>query len=388
MRGGVWVNEQQYRRLTDLAVLVMGTVFALYIRYCFRNFETIDFKLDTSLWYAAVQQQGLAAAGTGVSNYTPTYLYLLYLVSVVLPSLPPVVAIKIPSVLFDFVCAGLMYRIVGLKYPDRRIPTLAFLTVLLAPTVVLNGSLWGQADSIYTAMLLACVYGLMTGRAVLAMLALGAALALKFQTMFIAPCICALWLKRRLPFWTLLLVPVVYAAAMVPAWLEGRSILDLATVYLSQSGTFHNLTRNAPNLYTWLPQRYYTVLVPAGLLLMAGLGVAYVWLVWRSRANLNPARILRLSLLSLLLVPYFLPKMHDRFFFPADVLSIAYGFYFPGQYCVPIAIGFASFFAYQPFLIGHPVLPLRLLALVMGAALLAVTVSAYRNLQQEDATER
>src|ERR1700677_3613208 len=121
MRRGVWVNEQQYKRLTDLAVLVMGTVFALYIRYSFRNFETMDFKLDTSLWYAAVQQQGLAAAGTGVSNYTPTYLYLLYLVSVLLPAVPAVVAIKIPSVVFDFLCAGLVYRIVGLKYANRRI---------------------------------------------------------------------------------------------------------------------------------------------------------------------------------------------------------------------------------------------------------------------------
>jgi Gpi18-like mannosyltransferase len=299
---------------------------------------------------------------------------------------PAVVAIKIPSVVFEFVCAGLVYRMVGLKYADRRIATLAFLAVLMAPTVVVNGSVWGQADSIYTAMLLACIYGLMTGRAVAAMLALGAALALKFQTMFLAPCICALCFRRSLPVWTLLLVPVVYAAAMIPAWLEGRTMLDLATVYLSQSGTFHNLTRNAPNLYTWLPQRYYAILVPAGLLLMSAIGCAFVWLVWKSRAKLGPALVLRLSLLSLLLVPYLLPKMHDRFFFPADVLSIAYGFYFPRQYYVPIAISFASFFAYQPFLVGHPIVPLRVLALVMAGALITVAVSAYRNLRtQEDA---
>jgi len=383
------VNEQQLKRITDVCVLAMATTFALYVRYCFRNFETTDFRLDTSLWYAAVQQQGLAAAGTGVSNYAPTYLYLLYLVSVLLPAVPAVVAIKIPSVVFDFLCAGLVYRIVGLKYANRRIAALAFLTVLMAPTVVLNGSLWGQSDSIYTAMLLACVYALMTGRALPAMLAFGAALALKLQSMFLAPCIFALWLRRRLPFWSLLLVPVVYALAMVPAWLEGRTMLDLATIYVSQSGTFHELTRNSPNLYTWLPQRYYTLLVPAGLLLMGAIGAAFVWLVWRSRAKLAPALVLRLSLLSLLMVPYFLPKMHDRYFFPADVLSIAYGFYFPGQYYVPVAISFASFFAYQPFLVGHPVLPLRLLGLVMAGALIAVTVSAYRDLRtQGEASDR
>jgi Gpi18-like mannosyltransferase len=346
--------------------------------------DNSDFSYYTNHWYAAVQQLGMKATGTDVSNYTPPYLYLLYLVSIALPSLPAVIAIKVPSVVFDFFCAGFVYRIVRLKYADRRAAMLAFLTVLMAPTVLANGAVWGQADSIYTAMLLACVYLLMTDRAAAAMTAFGAALAFKFQAMFLAPCICALWLRRRVPFWALLMVLVVYAVIMLPAWLEGRSALELATIYASQADTFHSLTRNAPNLYTWLPQRFYSVLVLAGLLLMTAIGCAFVWLVWKSRAKLGPALVLKLSLLSLLLSPFFLPKMHDRYFFPADVLSIAYGFYFPGQFYVPVAISFASFFAYMPFLMGHPVVPLRLLALVMGAACMTVALSTYRDLQRDE----
>jgi Gpi18-like mannosyltransferase len=379
------MSASRYRWILDVCVLAMGIAFALAVRFMFRNVMTGDFVADTSRWYAAVQQLGLAASGTNVSNYTPPYLYLLYAVSRLLPSLPPVEAIKVPSVLFDFVCAGAVYGIVRLRYEsNHRIAMLAFLAVLLAPTVVLNGSYWGQADSIYTGMLLLCVYGLMRGRAVVPLLAYGVALALKFQSVFMALSLCALWLRRRLPLWTALLVPAVYTLAMIPAWLEGRKAWDLATIYLAQSGTFHSLTRNAPNLYTWLPQRLYALLVPAGLILMSAIGVAFLWLVWRSRARLGPELVLKLSLLSLLLTPYFLPKMHDRFFFPADVLSIAYGFYFPGQYYVPVAVSFVSFFAYQPFLFGHPLLPLRLLALIMAGVILAVTLSVYRDLQQPE----
>jgi Gpi18-like mannosyltransferase len=359
-------------RFGDWLLILAGSVLAFYVRYCFRNMATIDFEHYTSTWYAAIKAQGLSATGTSVSNYTPPYLYLLYLTARALPGLPAVMAIKVPSVVCDLVCAWLTYRIVWLKYGNTRMPLFAGLVVLLAPTVLINGAYWGQADSIYTALLLACVYGLMCERPVWACLAFGLAFAFKAQSVFLAPLLAALWLRRTLPIWTLVLIPVVYIITMVPAWLEGRPAAELATIYLAQGETFHNLTRNAPSLYSFLSDRYYRPLTIAGLLLAASAGCAYVWLVWKSRARLGPGVLLELALLSLVLMPFVLPKMHDRYFFPADVLSIAYAFYYPRRYYVPIAIGLASLLAYQPYLLGHAVVPLRVLTLVVGAALVAI----------------
>src|SRR4030095_11434725 len=119
-------------------VLVLGLLFAIYLRFVFREFESRDFTFDTSRWYAAVRDQGLGATASGVSNYTPTYLYLLNIVSILFPNLAPVIAIKIPSCVFDFLCAGLVFAITRLRYPSGRLPMFAFLAVLLAPTVVAN----------------------------------------------------------------------------------------------------------------------------------------------------------------------------------------------------------------------------------------------------------
>jgi hypothetical protein len=77
--------------------------------------------------------------------------------------------------------------------------------------------------------------------------------------------------------------------------------------------------------------------------------------------------------------------MHERFFYPADVLAIAYGFYFPKQYYVPVAVGFASFFSYQFFLLHRTILPLQLLSLVMFAALAAVAVATRNSLSSGQA---
>ena len=374
--------QDRQTRLTDAFVFALAAVFAMYIRYAFREFVTSDYVNFTSFWYAAVQEHGFAATGTAVSNYTPPYMYLLYITSLLFPGVAPVMAIKIPSVAFDFVCAFFVHRIVALKYPQGREPMFAFMAVLLAPTVIANSGLWGQADSIYGAMLLACVYFLMTGRAAFATIAFGLGLSIKFQTMFMAPALCALWLRRVVPFWTLLLIPAVYAVAMIPAWFAGRPALELATVYLTQSGTYHSLTKNAPTLYAWLPQSYYDVIVVAGLGLMVCIGAYYVWSVWRSKAMLTPELILQLCLLSLIMTPFFLPKMHNRFFYTADVLAIAYAFFFPCRYHVAVAVSYASFFAYQPFLFHRPMLPLPLLSLVMFTGLATVGFWVRKELAQ------
>jgi Gpi18-like mannosyltransferase len=372
-------------RRADAFVFVLAAVFAFFVRYSFRDFSTSDFTEYTSIWYAAVQAQGLGAAGTSIANYTPPYLYLLYLTSLALPKLAPIMAIKLPSVAFDCVCAFFVYRIVALKYPGGRAPLFASLAVLLAPSVLCNSSVWGQADSIYTAMLLACLYFLMSGRAAFAMAAFGLAFSIKFQSFFLAPALAALWSRRVIPLWSFLLVPAVYALAMLPAWLVGRPAIELATVYLTQSETYHSLVKGAPNLYAWLPERYYEVTVIVGLAATVMISCFYIWSVWRSRVVMSREVILQLCLLSLLMAPFFLPKMHDRFFYPADVVAIAYGFYFPKQYYVPVAIGFASFFSYLFFLLHRTILPLELLSLVMLVALVAVAVSVRKSLNTAQA---
>ena len=79
-------------------------------------------------------------------------------------------------------------------------------------------------------------------------------------------------------------------------------------------------------------------------------------------------------------MPYILPKMHDRYFFPADVLSIVFAFYWPRYWYVPIVMGTTSLLAYAKFLLGGveivplswlPVAPLAFIA-VLGREFLLI----------------
>ncbi len=76
---------------------------------------------------------------------------------------------------------------------------LGYVATLLAPVMILNSSFWGQADSIYTAALLACLYFLLLRRNWLAFLSFGIAFAFKLQAIFLAPLLVILWFKQTYP---------------------------------------------------------------------------------------------------------------------------------------------------------------------------------------------
>ena len=370
--------------LGNFLVVMAGIALAMLLRYCLLTFESVDYLCCTGVWYDTIREHGFSALASGFSNYTPFYLYCLYLVSVVLPQISSVVATKLPSIAGDIVCAWYVYRMVRLKYRgDSPWPFFAFLAVVFSPTVVLNSSFWGQADSLYTAALMACLYYLLIGRETLAMLAFGAAFAMKLQAVFFVPFLFILLLKRTVSWKRTGFIPLVYVLAALPSWLAGRPLWELATIYAAQAGLYHDLTLNAPTLYAWVPHKMYRFFYPGGLVAAVCACYLFVLLVYKSRTALTSPILIQLALASVMIVPYVLPKMHERYFFAGDVLSIVFAFYYPKYFYVPIMIGLTSFFSYQPFLFHHKTIPLPFLALAQFFVLVVIvrhlTIVLYRD---------
>jgi Gpi18-like mannosyltransferase len=368
--------------LGNVAALVIGLGLAIAIRVPLLPFRSADFYNSLRPWYSAIQHSGFRIFATDFSTYNPPYLYELYLIARFMPDVGNVVAIKIPSLVADFICALFVFRIVDLKYPGRSLPILAAFAFLFAPTVVLNSAFWGQADVLFTAPLLACIYFLMLRRPHLALLAFGISLAFKLQAIFLLPLLVALLLRGQVKWYHFLWVPVVLFAAVVPAWAAGRPIHELILVYAGQVQQFQLLSMEAPTVYTWMPdvgltQRFFT---GAGVVFTAFLAMAFAYVVWRSRAALAVPLLLKLALLSVLIIPFFLPKMHDRYFYPADAISILYAFFFPQYFFVPLVITLASFFAYQPVLFEIETVPMSWLAAGIFAVLALVARDAFAEL--------
>jgi Gpi18-like mannosyltransferase len=210
----------------------------------------------------------------------------------------------------------------------------------------------------------------------LALFAFGIALSFKLQAIFLAPVLLALFARRIIHWKYFVLVPLALLLALVPAWIAGRPIVDLLNIYLFQTSQFESLTMNAPSVYAWLPasKQVFNLFYLPGVI--AGVVAAFILLVviYKSPNEITPSQIAELALLSVLVIPFFLPKMHERYFYPADVISIALAFYVPRLFYMPLLVGGASFLAYQPYLFGAELVPMPVLTLVL---LVAISILFY-----------
>jgi Gpi18-like mannosyltransferase len=375
------LNRIRKTSLSYATIFVTGMIFSIALRLSLVDNKTLDYYADLKPWYNIIISQGFSAFATNFSNYNPPYLYLLYIITRLFPGTPIVIAVKLPSLIADFICGYLVYCIVQISYKNNLIPLLAGITVLFAPTVVLNSAFWGQADSLFTAGILACVYYLMINKYSPAFFSFGVALAFKLQAIFLLPLLLVLLVKKYISWKYFLIIPFILILALIPAWTAGRPLFELINIYTYQTTQFQLLTMNAASIYSWLPTTnlVFNLFYIPGVLAGAIAAFMFIMITYKSTRDISRQMILELALLVTLIIPFFLPKMHERYFYPADVISIAYAFYYPKFFYLPFLVGGASFLSYQSFLFGGELVPLPIATFVL---IIAISILLYHILLQ------
>ena len=168
-------------------------------------------------------------------------------------------------------------------------------------------------------------------------------------------------MKKQVNWRYFFLSPLVYLVALIPAWLFGRPLDELFLIYIDQANEYDYLSERAPNLYQWIPSQYYSW-YPLGIVFTALVVLGIALLVFKSRVNMTGNLLVYLATFSVLIVPFLLPKMHDRYFFPADVIAVIFAFYFPKYWSTPMVISMSSYLALFPYSYEVTPVPLPLLA--------------------------
>jgi Gpi18-like mannosyltransferase len=184
----------------------------------------------------------------------------------------------------------------------------------------------------------------------LAMISFGISFAFKAQAAFLGPFLLLLIIKRRIPWYYVGIVPLVYGLMMIPAALAGRPVMELVTIYLGQADRYQMLSMNAPNLYVFIPNDLYDIGVSLGLAMTVLVILLWVPFYTGKIKEVTTETILLCAFVSVAFMPFFLPKMHDRYFYLADVLSFLVAFYFRHGWRLALGYQVVSGLVYFVFL--------------------------------------
>lgn len=338
-----------------LALAFLVLALAALLRAMCLDHITYDYRDFLSQWAAFFRENGgFAAIKEPVGDYNAPYLYFMAAISY-LP-FPDLYAIKLFSILFDGILAWGGLRLVGALSGRKDGPVLltAYLLLFLLPTVVLNGSFWGQCDALYGALVLHAMASAWEDHPKTSVALLAVAFSFKLQTIFLIPLWGGLWLVRKLRFSHLLVFPAAYAVAVLPALLLGKPLADILGVYFKQAGQYsYALVFNAPSLFALIP---YGVDVAQQPLARAGI--------------LAAAAVLALG------VPFLLPYMHERYFFLADVVTLVWAVWDRRRIPIALLTQLASLSSYCVYLRLQYTMPVHLFGQTWTMALEALCILA------------
>jgi Gpi18-like mannosyltransferase len=354
----------------------------MLIRAMCLGHETLDYQNFLAKWVEFYRQNGgWSALSQSVGNYNVPYLYFLALFSYLPVS--DLYLIKLLSIFFDVVLAwGIMRLVYVFRQTPAAVLTGFFLTLFL-PTVVLNGAYWGQCDCIYTAFAVWAVYFALDRRPILSVVFAALSFAFKLQAVFLLPAYLMFVYTGRVKWRHLLAFPVTYILVVLPAILAGRPPLDTVLLYFNQAGTAGSaLNYNSSSVFALVGKVENTSL--ASLLGIAAaavfLALVLLWL-YLCRDRVSDRAVLGCVLLICVGVPFLLPHMHERYFFMADVLSLALAVVTPGFCFVPVLVSFASFLGYYAYLNMRFLLPMRYGAAALVASLAALALYVFCQLR-------
>lgn len=314
-----------------------GTIFiilagALILRFIL-GYYTIGYETDINCfksWGQLINEYGyneIYYSGIFL-DYPPGYLYLLSffdglrsLFGIDMSSNLYTLIIKLPSIIADLVCGYVIWRTAKGKLGVKNALFLSGI-YLFCPAVLINSSVWGQADSYTTMLLLLSLMLLYKGHTVPSALIYGLGVISKPQMLIFAPIYLFFTIYKK-DFKGLVLgvlsafgVIIVVATPFIKNW----DYLWLISKYQSTMDYYSFYSINAYNLWDLLGQNWASLpeggiglfaLNWAGPLLATVFCGIYMW-----KAKDRKRIIFAAPAILMATVYIFSVKMHERYLFP------------------------------------------------------------------------
>lgn len=309
------------------------SLIGFFARYVGFEFISGDMKYCLMVWFDRIKDGGsLASLKSQVGNYNILYQTLIALMTYLKGN--SVHLYKLLSIIFDYLLAFGTAKFVCLFYDNKNYEfrfNVVYTIILMLPTVVFNSGYWGQCDSIYCFFLLMMMYYFYKEKYTLGFVFFGISLGFKFQAAFLLPfMICYYFYKKRFSILNFLLSVAVFWSTGIVGYLYGRNLLEPFKIYMTQSGTYKDMYKNALSFWALVCKQitynWEQLHICAMLLTLAICGLAlYVIMSGKMKMD-TPERFLGVAAFTLWSLLLFLPEMHERYTYMLDIILIMMAF--------------------------------------------------------------
>lgn len=199
------INQKENSKRTTCFLWILFGSAALLRLFCAAISHGFD--NDTACfaaWSERVYQVGFKQfySPDVFTDYPPGYILLLWpigairnLLNITYYSGLHLILLRLPAILCDLGCGALLYKESRKKFAGF-IPLLLAAVYLFNPAVILNSSVWGQVDSVYTILLVLMCLCMIRGNMPLAYLCFFPGLLIKPQVLIFAPILFAGFLDQ------------------------------------------------------------------------------------------------------------------------------------------------------------------------------------------------
>ena len=348
-----------------LIIMLLATIISMVARYLvilFPTGDSVSFVLNS--WLRQIKEQGFTSFYQIDSDYSPLYLFMLAIISL-LPNgnevtinnftfyANNIIYLKTVYYLFNIALAIGVYLLVKELTKKKTFASAAYLITIVLPTVFVNSAVWGNCDVIYSTFLIYSLYFALKGNGNLSFAFFGLAFANKLQSVFLLPFLVYFILNRKLKLYSVLFAPLAFLATLLPAYLCGASFVQPFLYIGKELNGYKLLSLGCANM--WHLMAFSTDIINnhatwiALSLIGATLGLVYFRHIDLS-TNTNAFKVAVLLTMSTI---FFLPYMHERYFYLIDVLVVVYAFIDKKKfYFVPL-MQVSSGIAYYHYLSGY-----------------------------------
>lgn len=372
----------------DVLLVIGVTVLSIAMRWVVRKHISLDWEIFWGPWFEELQADGFHALAGNWYDYAPPWVYILYLISLV--PIDPMMGFKIVVSLIDFATAIVAFMLVKELTGSHFKSILVYGFFMICPVYLVNSVQWAQCDMLPMFWILLSMYYFVKERPSMAMSFFGIAFAFKLQPLWLAPLLLILWVNKKVELKHFLWLPFWYLIGIIPAFLAGRPLGELLTIYLSQTTLeLYTLSLKYPNIYyligtDWFLMEYHY----GGILLALSVFMLVLYYVGKKRLKITKEFIFLFGAFVGMLAPFFLPHMHERYSFFGEVFLLFYVFMKPKKFYLLFLQMLSSFMGYAMYLSRDFSLPIEGMAVISLIVLILLGILVYQYVSSEENQEK